>query len=39
MLYFKTGDEQTLLQAKLCFEESISALNDGKRYFVSFEEP
>ena len=39
MLYFKTRDEKTMLQAKLCFEESISSLTDGKRYFVSFEEP
>ena len=39
MLYFKTRDEDMLLQAKLCFEESISSLTDGKRYFVSFEEP
>ena len=38
MLYFKTRDEETLLQTKLCFEENIRMLTDGKRYFVSFEE-
>ena len=39
MLYFKTRDEVTLLESKLCFEENIGKLTDGKRYFVSFEEP
>ncbi|MBQ6550793.1 MAG: primosomal protein N' [Lachnospiraceae bacterium] len=39
MLYFKAGDEETLLRAKRVFEEITETVSDGKRYYISFEEP